>query len=75
MLASPAYLYMSHLFIQCLPTIICVMLMFFLFFVIFVICHISLLLHFGLFVYIFSLVLHSIVVVLIPNCQFLKFVT
>jgi len=27
-LASPAYLYMPHLFTRCLPTIICVMLMF-----------------------------------------------
>ena len=27
MLASPAHLYMPHLFIHCLPTIICVMLM------------------------------------------------
>ena len=27
-LASPAHLYMPHLFTSCLPTIICVMLMF-----------------------------------------------
>jgi len=47
MLASPAHLYMPHLFTHCLPTIICVMLMsiafFFTFlFFIFAICYISL---------------------------------
>jgi len=42
MLASPAHLYMPHLFTQCLPTIICVMLMSIVFFLIFATCYISL---------------------------------
>jgi len=53
MLASPAHLYMPHLFTHCLPTIMCVDV--YCVFFIFAICYISLWLHFGLFVNIFSL--------------------
>ena len=54
-LPSPVHLYMPHLFTHCLPTSICVMLMFFFLciFFIFVICYISL--WFICFVYFFEL--------------------
>jgi len=60
MLASPAHLYMLHLFTHCLPTIICVIITQHNSYVdvycvsfMFDICYIFLWLYFGLFVYIF----------------------
>jgi len=65
-LASPAHLYMPHLFTHCLPTIICVMLMFVVFFFILYFFYFCDMLHF--------FVTSSPILVFIPICYESPFV-